>query len=118
MAKYKIWDKKETIYTLVGEKLTAEQWLERYSWADIPGVKMIIGGGAINGTMAMEFEATKEFYEKTFNADFSSCTTDEEVLAKMEEIDNTPVENTDPTTEERTAAALEFIALSSLPDEA
>jgi hypothetical protein len=116
MAKYKIWDKTETIYTIVGEKLTAEQWLNRYPWAEIPGVKMIIGGGTINGSVAMEFEATKDFYKKNFSADFSDCTTDEEVLAKMEDIDNNPPTSDTPTTEERTAAALEFLAVSSLPD--
>ena len=116
MARYQIWDKTSNIYTLVGEVLTPEQWIDRYSWANIPGVKMIIGGGAINGTVAMEFDTTKEMYEK-MGCDFSACETDQEVLDAIEAFEDDPPVSDEPSTEERTAAALEFLALSSLPDE-
>ena len=116
MARYKIWDKKSNIYTLVGETLTPEQWLERYSWAGIDGVKMIIGGGVINGTVAMEFEATKEMYEK-MGCDFSACITDQDVLDTIEYFEDHPPVFDEPSVEERTAAALEFLAMNSLPDE-
>ena len=40
-----------------------------------------------------------------------------EAIEAIQTIVNTPEEvNTEPSTEERTAAALEFIAMSSLPD--
>ena len=32
MARYKIYDNKSDVITPVGEKLTAEQWLDRYQW--------------------------------------------------------------------------------------
>lgn len=116
MSRYKIWDKKSNVLTLVGENLTPEQWMARYSWAGIDGVKMIIGGGVINGTVAMEFEATKEMYAK-MGCDFSNCTTDEEVLAAIEYFEDNPPASDEPSVEERTAAALEFLAMNSLPDE-
>lgn len=109
MAKYKVWNKTDDIYTPIGEHLTAEQWLERYGWANIEGVKMIIGGGAINGTVAMEFEATKAFYENTYGEDWTDCTTDQQILDKMEYWDSyVPASTGENTAEERIAAALEY----------
>lgn len=115
MAKYKIWDKQEDIYTIGRDKDTGKvHWTAReyidYNapWADNPNVKVIVGGGAINGTMFMEYEATKEFYVRQ-GVDFSVCTTDEEVLEAMEAWDNRVIEPT-VTAEERSAAALEAIA--------
>ena len=32
MARYKIYDNKSDVITPAGEKLTAEQWLDRYQW--------------------------------------------------------------------------------------
>ena len=44
--------------------------------------------------------------------------TEDEAIAKIEEIVNTPdSENTEPTAEERIAAALEYQVMASLPDE-
>ena len=42
---------------------------------------------------------------------------DEEAIAAIEEIRNTPAPNPEPTAEERIAAALEYQVISSLPDE-
>lgn len=42
--------------------------------------------------------------------------TEEEAIAAIEEIVNTPPEEPGPSAEERIAAALEFQAMSSLPD--
>ena len=49
MARYKIYDNKSDVITPAGEKLTAEQWLDRYQWGRY--TKMIVGGGIINGEM-------------------------------------------------------------------
>lgn len=121
MAKYKIWDKKEDFYTLgVDPKTGKSRWTaEEYiaakaPWAANPNVKIIVGGGAVNGTMFLEFEATKEFYVNQ-GCDFADCTTDDEILATMEAWDNRVIEP-EVTAEERTAAALEYMAMSSLPD--
>ena len=120
MAKYKIWDKVEPIYTLGADqngkmKWTAQEYIEEKApWAENPNVKVIVGGGAINGLMFMEFEATKEFYIND-GCDFSACTTDEEILAAMEAWDNRVIEP-EISAEERIAAALEYQTLASLPD--
>ena len=47
-----------------------------------------------------------------------SVLSEDEAIAAIQEILNTPVEeNTDPTAEERIAAALEYQVMASLPDE-
>ena len=47
-----------------------------------------------------------------------SSLTEEEAIAKIEEIINTPQEvSTEPSAEERIAAALEYQVMTSLPDE-
>lgn len=122
MSKYKLWDKQEDIFTLgvdpkTGKcRWTAQEYMEaKAPWAENPNVKIIVGGGAVNGTMFLEFGATKDFYVRQ-GCDFSECTTDEEILEAMEAWDNRVIEP-EVTTEERTAAALEYIAMSSLPDE-
>lgn len=121
MAKYKIWDKVEPIYTLGADqngkmKFEAQEYIdEKAPWADIPDVKVIVGGGAINGLLFMEFEATKDFYVNQ-GCDFSACTTDDEILAAMEAWDNRVVEQ-EVSAEERIAAALEYQVMASLPDE-
>lgn len=46
----------------------------------------------------------------------NSSLSEDEAIAKIQEIVNTPTPDPGPTTEERTAAALEFLAMSSMPD--
>lgn len=116
MARYQIWDRQSDVYTPSGHRFTAAQWKEKFPWVNIPGAKMIITTGIINGGAAMEFEATKAAYKKQ-GAAISDSMTDEEVLEAIEAFeDNPPVDDT-PSVEERTAAALEFLAMSSLPDD-
>lgn len=121
MSKYKMWDKTSDIYTLGRDKetgkahFTAQEYIERFApWAAQPNAKIIVGGGVVNGTCFLEFDSFVSQYEK-MGCDFSGCETDDDVLAKIEEFENTPVENA-PTAEERIAAALEFQALSSMED--
>lgn len=115
MARYQIWDGISDVYTPSGEKFTAEQWRNRHSWAKIPGAKMIISAGVINGAVLMEFETAKDRY-KNLGTNITDTMSDEEVLAAIEAYEDNPPEG-EPTTEERTAAALEFLAMNSLPDE-
>lgn len=115
MAKYAVWNKTDTIYTPVGEALTPEQWIDRYGWIGAPTAIPVISGGVINGAFCGELSQMKYLYEK-MGADFSGCTTNDEVLAVIEAFEDTPP-TTEATAEERTAAALEFIAMSNLPDE-
>ena len=117
MARYAIWNKTDVIITPIGEVLTAEQWMERYPVAAVPSIKVVCGGGEINGAFFGTLGSMVEHYEKQ-GCDFSGCTTDEEKLACIEAFEdemNKP--RTEPTTDERIAAALEYQVMSSLPDE-
>lgn len=113
--RYQIWDKVSDIYTPSGHKFTADEWKAQNLWINLPGAKMIITTGNINGATAMEFGATVENY-KRMGAKITDNMTDEEILAVIEEFENNPPGSGEPSVEERTAAALEFLALTSLPD--
>lgn len=114
--RYQIWNKTDDIITPSGAQFTAKQWADRYPWAKLPGVKMIITTGPINGGAAMEYGATVEHYRKA-GAAITDGMTDEEVLAAIEDFEDNPPGSSEPSVEERTAAALEFLAMNSLPDE-
>ena len=105
MARYKIYDNTSDVITPVGEKLTAEQWLDRYQWGRY--TKMIVGGGIINGSVALVFDDEVERYRKA-GCDFSACTTDEDYLAAIEAFeDNPPVADAGVSDQTRIADALE-----------
>ena len=117
LKRYTIWDKTSNVYTPSGEKFTAQEWIERYPIAELKSVKVVCASGEINGAFFGTLGQMVQMWESQ-GYDFSSCTTDEEKLEMIEAIEdemNTP--STEPTVEERTAAALEFIAMSSLPDD-
>ncbi len=116
MSRYQIWDKQTDIYTPSGAHFTAAEWAAKYPWVNIPGAKMVITTGIINGGAAMEWGATVEHY-KRMGAAITDGMTDDEILAAIEAFEDTPPEM-GPSVEERTAAALEFLAMNSLPDEA
>lgn len=119
--RYAIWDKTSDIYTLgtdpnTGKNhYTASEYIQTFApWAAKDGVNIIVGSGVINGTCFMEFDATKESYVRR-GADFSKCTTPEEVLTAIEAFEDKPAD-TSPTAEERIAAALEYQTVASMPD--
>ena len=117
MKRYAIWNKHDPILTPIGEVLTPEQWIDRYPIAGIGSVTVVCGAGEINGAFFGTLGQMVQMYESQ-GADFSACETAEDKLAVIEAFEderNKP--STEPTVEERTAAALEFIAMSSLPDE-
>lgn len=117
MSRYQIWDGVSDIYTPSGDKFTAVEWKERFPWVKIPGAKMIITSGIINGGAAMEYEQTKDVYKKQ-GVEITDDMTPDEVLKAIEDFENKPIEVDDgPSVQERTAAALEFIAMNQLPDE-
>lgn len=113
MSKYKFWNMIDDIYTPSNEKFTAEEWIARYPWVTIPGAKMIITDGIINGGVAMEFNATKTLY-KNLGANITDIMADDEVLVAIEDFENNPPGSDEPSIEERQTAALEFLAVSSL----
>ena len=110
MSKYKIWDGKEKIYTLVGEELTAEQWKQRYGWLNVPGAKCIIGSGMINGTVCMEFNSTIEHYKKQGCVIDEANMTDEQILQAIEDFEDTP-SIPEPDVTERMVALEEYKAM-------
>ena len=117
MSRYAIWNKKDDVYTLTGKKFTAEQWIEKYPIAEIESVKVVCSGGAINGGFFGVLSEMVELYRKA-GCDFSACVADQDYLDAIEAFEDAQnAQSNEPTVEERTAAALEFIAMSSLPDE-
>lgn len=116
MARYQIWNKTDDIFTPSGHKFTAQEWRDKYPWVDVPGAKMIITTGLINGGVAMEWGATVSHYKRA-GAEITDNMTDDEVLAAIEAFEDNPPGANEPSVEERTAAALEFLAMNSLPDE-
>lgn len=114
--KYQIWDKVSNVYTPSGNMYTAEEWINKYKWINIPGMVPVMSAGNINGAMIADLASMKK------NAIAQGCTftdgmTDEQVLEAIEAWENQKSEeakaavqeaaNT-PTTEERIAAALEY----------
>ena len=114
--RYQIWNKTDDIITLSGAQFTATVWANKYPWAKLPGVKMVITSGPINGGCAMEYGAMVAHYQKA-GAAITDGMTDKEVLAAIEDFEDNPPDP-GPYVEERTASALEFLAMNSLPDEA
>lgn len=114
--KYAIWDKVSNIITPIGEELTAEQWMNRYPIARNPNVKIVCGGGIVNGSFFGIFDQMIEMYQEN-DCNFSGCNTDEDYLRTIEEFENNVNKNVEPSAEERIASALEFQVMMSLPDE-
>lgn len=115
--RYQIWNGTDDIYTPSGEKFSAEKWAARYPWAKIPGAKMIITAGIINGGAAMEFGATVAAY-KARGAAITDGMTDEQVLAAIEDFEDNPPGANEPSSEERIAAALEAQVMMAEPETA
>lgn len=115
MSKYAIWNKTDKIYTPVGEVLSSEAWISRYGWMENPRAKPVVASGLINGAFCGELGEMVSLYTAQ-GCDFSSCQSDEDYLEAISAFEVAPTTTGEPSTEERTAAALEFIAMSSLPD--
>lgn len=117
MKRYAIWDKVSPVIVPTGKVFTAEQWKEKYPVAAMDSITVVCSAGEVNGGFFGTLGQMCQMYEAQ-GADFSTCATAEEKLESIEAFEdamNTP--SAEATTEERTAAALEFIAMSSLPDD-
>lgn len=117
MKRYAIWDKVSPIIVPTGKVFTADQWIEKYPVASIPTITVVCSAGEINGGFFGTLGQMCQMYEAQ-GADFSACETSEDKLAVIEAFEdamNAP--STEPTTEERIAAALEYQVMASLPDE-
>ena len=117
MKRYAIWDKQSPIIVPTGKVFTAAEWMEKYPVATIPSITVVCAAGEINGGFFGTLGQMVQMCEAQ-GADFSACETAEDKLTVIEAFEdalNTPSDEI--SAEERTAAALEFIAMSSLPDE-
>ena len=110
LKRYAIWDKQSTVITPIGEVLTPEKWIERYPVAGVPSITVVCAAGEINGAFFGTLGQMVQMYTAQ-GADFSACTTDEEKLEVIEAFeDEMNAPSSEPTAEERQAAALEAIA--------
>ena len=108
MKRYAIWNKTDPIITPIGEVLTPEQWIARYPVAGVNTITVVCSAGEVNGAFFGTLGQMVQMYEAQ-GCDFSACTTAEEKLAAIEAFEdamNAP--STEPTSEERIAAALEY----------
>ena len=113
MKKYAIWNKKDSVITPIGEVLTAEQWIDRYPVAGLDSITVVCSAGEINGGFFGTLGQMVQMCEAR-GVDFSTCTTDEEKLAAIEEFEgkaNMPDEGA-VSNEELTASSLASIAAS------
>lgn len=120
MAKrYAIWDKISPVITPVGEVFTAEEWMQRYPVARVDSIKIVCQAGDINGGFYGVLSQMRAMWEQD-GADFSACTTDEEVLEAIEAYEDARnAEAADyVSTDERIAAALEAQNLMAMEDAA
>ena len=118
MARYKIWDREETIYTPSGAIFTAEEWIERHGWISNPKAIPVIADDLINGGLLSELNQMKK-NAIAQGATFEEGLSNEELLEAIEAFEdemNTPKE-AGVSAEERIAAALEAQVMMSLPDE-
>ncbi len=115
--RYQIWNKTDAIITPSGTQFTAQEWADRYPWIKLPGAKMIITAGLINGGAAMEYNATVEHYKKS-GAAITDLMTEDEVMAAIEEFEDNPPGVNEPGPEERIAAALEAQVMLAEPEAA
>jgi len=96
--KYAIWDKQSDIYTQgpaykEGKThWTAQEFIENeMNWAAIPGIKVVVGGGLIQGGYFNEFEERKAFY-RSQGATWDKNASDRDILDIFEIWDNRPYE--------------------------
>ena len=116
LKKYEIWDKTSTIFTLVGEVFTPEQWIQRYPAAAY--IPFVCAKGETKGAFFQSLSSLVQVYQNMC-CDFSECTTDEEKLEAIEafeDLQSAANDDTKSTPEERTAAALEALVMNSMTD--
>lgn len=112
MKRYAIWNKQDPILTPIGEVLTAEQWIERYPIAGVPNIVVVCAAGEINGGFFGTLGQLVDVYSRE-GCDFSACETAEDKLNAIEAFEDAREAESaaiasQPTAEERIAAALEY----------
>lgn len=86
MRKYQIWDKQSPVLTPSGAMFSAEQWLDKYPIAKLESITVVLAAGEINGAL---FATLGQMVDraKAEGCDFSTCTTNEEVLQAIEDFE-------------------------------
>lgn len=110
MKRYAIWNKQDSVITPTGRVFTPEQWIERYPIAGLENTTVVCGAGEVNGAFFGTLGQMVQHFE-ALGCDFSVCETPEEKLEAIEAFED--AQNalpTEPSAEERQAAALEAIA--------
>lgn len=128
MKRYAIWNKQDKIITVVGEVLTAEQWIERYPVAGEPNITVVCAAGECNGAYFGTLGQMVSRHESE-GCDFSACKTDEEKLAVIEAFEDARAEaeaeaiaeakareNMQADSLVSIAASLEYQNMMTLPD--
>ena len=117
--RYQIWDKVSNVYTPSGNMYTAEEWINKYKWINIPGMVPVMSAGSINGALIDELHQMKSRYEQQ-GATFEDTLTDQQLLDAIEAFEDQRNEEAKiaaqeaaatPTAEERIAAAMEYANL-------
>ena len=116
MKRYQIWNGTDSIITPSGAQFTAQEWGDKFPWVRAPGARMIITTPPINGGGAGNFFALLDLRRRRGGGGTDGGAGPESLGAPLGWGGNPPVSN-EPTVEERTAAALEFLAMNSLPDQ-
>ena len=117
LKRYAIWDKQSPVIVPTGKVFTAAQWKEKYPVAELDSIAVVCAAGEVNGGFFGTLGQMEQMYAAQ-GCDFSACETAEEKLEAIEAFEdalNAP--STEPTTDERIAAALEYQVMASLPDE-
>ena len=116
--KYQIWDKTSNVYTPSGAEFTPEQWIARYKWINNPNMTCVLSAGSFNGALIDELSRMKSRAEDQ-GAMFEDNLSNEELLDSIaawedEQKQKSEQMASEPTSEERIAAALEYQNLASL----
>lgn len=123
MARYKLWDKQEDIYTLGRDAATgkmhwtAREYMETFApWAMLPTAKPVVGGGLVNGTFFDDLSRLRESAELR-GATFDAGLTDAELLAAIEAFEDESNNATpEPSAEEVQASLAALDELKALED--
>lgn len=117
--RYQIWDKASNVYTPSGNMYTAEEWINKYKWINIPGMVPVMSAGSINGAMIADLASMKK-NAIAQGCEFTDDMSDEQVLEAIEAFEDQRAADAKiaaqeaaatPSADERIAAAMEYANL-------
>ena len=116
--RYELWDKTSDVYTPSGKKYTASEWIQKYSWIENESAKPVVAAGVMNGRLISELNSMKVNCEAQ-GATFEEGLSDQQLLDAIEAWEDEQAAKaeeaaSEPTADERIAAALEYQNLLTL----